>query len=136
MDNITQILKSLGITGWSLDYIPTSEDEFLDAFSIIMYDENDNFIKVSRDPSDFGVTWNEIVSAHNLKQLRDERNKRLKECDWITLKSYSQGIPVPTEWAEYQQALRDITNTYSSLDEIGTPAEIDNGTDNWPRKPE
>lgn len=53
------------------------------------------------------------------RQLRILRDKKLRECDWVTLKAYSQGTPVPLEWAEYQQALRDITLQSPQLDSNG-----------------
>ena len=43
-----------------------------------------------------------------LRNFRLERNKRLAECDWITLKCYSRNEPVPEEWKAYMQALRDL----------------------------
>jgi hypothetical protein len=43
-----------------------------------------------------------------LKDLRIERDRRLTECDWVTLRSYSTDIPVPDEWKTYMQALRDL----------------------------
>lgn len=60
-----------------------------------------------------------------LRELRKERDRLLTEVDYITLRAYSQGTSVPAEWAAYQQALRDITNTYTSLDDVV-----------WPTKPE
>ena len=45
------------------------------------------------------------------KILRQERNRRLTECDWVTLKAYSTGTPVPEEWVTYMQALRDLPST-------------------------
>jgi hypothetical protein len=42
------------------------------------------------------------------EELRTKRNKRLAECDWITLKAYSTETPVPEEWKAYMQALRDL----------------------------
>lgn len=65
----------------------------------------------------------EVKNKAKLKDLRNERNKKLLATDWITLRSYSQGIPVPQEWAEYQQALRDITDTYTSLDDVVWPTK-------------
>jgi hypothetical protein len=40
--------------------------------------------------------------------VRQERDRLLAETDYIVLKSYEQGIPVPQEYIEYRQALRDI----------------------------
>ena len=52
---------------------------------------------------------NEISSIEPMRLLRIERNKRLADVDWITIKYYSQGLSVPDAWKNYTQALRDIT---------------------------
>jgi len=52
--------------------------------------------------------WNEHLAAQPLKELRQERNKRLAECDWVTLKAYSTQKVVPKAWRDYMEALRDI----------------------------
>lgn len=57
----------------------------------------------------------------NIRSLRDNK---LQETDWIVSKAYERGQPVPTEWAYYRQALRDVT------DQAGFPYEII-----WPTKP-
>ena len=53
----------------------------------------------------------ELIDAQPWKELREERNKRLSQCDWVTLKAYSTGVPVPEEWKAYMQALRDLPAT-------------------------
>jgi len=123
MINIVDGLYDLGITGWSLDDNPTNVEEFNEYFSINIVNAKGDF-ELSRNPDDFGVTWDDLVIASKLAPLRKRRNNKLSDCDWVTLKSYSKGEAVPTEWAEYQQALRDITNNYSSLDDVV-----------WPKKP-
>jgi len=50
----------------------------------------------------------ELIDAQKWRKLREERNKRLSQCDWVTLKAYSTGVPVPEEWKTYMQALRDL----------------------------
>ena len=58
-----------------------------------------------------------------MKMLRMERNRRLAECDWT--QSADVPVNIKNAWTAYRQALRDITNTYSSLDDVV-----------WPTKPE
>ena len=41
--------------------------------------------------------------------VRSRRDGLLQETDWIVAKSYERGEPVPSDWASYRQALRDIT---------------------------
>ena len=57
---------------------------------------------------EFEAKLQELIDAQPLKELRQERNKRLAECDWVTLKAYSTDTPVPEEWKVYMQALRDL----------------------------
>lgn len=69
-------------------------------------------------------TWGtEAETRIKLRRLRLDRNGRLQETDW------SQSADVPeetkTKWQTYRQALRDITEIYSSIDDVV-----------WPTKPE
>lgn len=76
------------------------------------------------------------IDAYNAeepcRQLRILRDKKLKECDWITIKAYSQGLPLPEEWATYIQNLRDITSQSPKLDDNGNLI-IDSVI--WPTEP-
>lgn len=62
--------------------------------------------------------------AEFAKAARDTRDRLLAECDWIVVKSLESGQAVPSEWAAYRQALRDIPQ------QAGFPTSID-----WPVKP-
>jgi hypothetical protein len=62
------------------------------------------------------------MSAEPLRLLREERNKRLAETDWWELPSR---LPMTSEREQYRQALRDITNTYTSLNDIVWPTKPD-----------
>lgn len=66
----------------------------------------------------------DAIPAVELEQLRAERNDKLAECDWVVIKAQENGTAVPSAWVTYRQALRDITNTYSNIDEVV-----------WPEKP-
>ena len=52
-----------------------------------------------------------------LDQLRFERDQKLKETDLWGL----QDFPATSQQLAYRQALRDITETYSSLDDVVWP---------------
>ena len=52
--------------------------------------------------------YEELLQAQPWKELRQERNRRLAEVDWVTLKAYSTGTPVSEEWVTYMQTLRDL----------------------------
>jgi hypothetical protein len=60
---------------------------------------------------EFEAKLQELIDAQPWKELRQERNKRLTECDWVTLKAYSTDTPIPEEWKVYMQALRDLPST-------------------------
>lgn len=42
-------------------------------------------------------------------EVRRERDALLAESDWVAARALETGQPVPAHWAEYRQALRDIT---------------------------
>jgi hypothetical protein len=61
------------------------------------------------------------LDAQQAKSVRDDRTKRLSECDWTQLAD----APVDkTAWATYRQALRDVTT------QEGFPWSV-----TWPVKP-
>ena len=59
-----------------------------------------------------------------IEEFRLERNKRLAECDWVTLKAYSTQKIVPNAWRDYMQALRDLPSVTE-----------DPENPNWPTPP-
>ena len=56
----------------------------------------------------FEAKLQELINAQPWKKLREERNKRLTECDWVTLRSVATDTSIPDEWKVYMQALRDL----------------------------
>ncbi len=66
-------------------------------------------------------------AAWRTEDLRAERNRKLAETDWVVIKEREEGGSVSnfTDWKTYRQALRDITNSATSLDDV-----------TWPEKPE
>jgi hypothetical protein len=54
-----------------------------------------------------------------MEQLRDKRNQMLAETDWWA----SSDITMSAAQTTYRQALRDITNTYTSLDDVVWPTK-------------
>ena len=71
--------------------------------------------------------WTDGAAARNLSSLRYERNKLLAETDWVVIKEREEGGSVSNfaDWKTYRQALRDITNSATSLNDV-----------TWPEKPE
>jgi len=52
--------------------------------------------------------WPTVLNNNKFKELREERNKRLAQCDWVAMKAFTTDTPVPDEWKAYMQALRDL----------------------------
>jgi hypothetical protein len=55
--------------------------------------------------------WDEHLAAQPLKELREERNRRLAEVDWVAIRAFSMNTPVTDDWKTYMQALRDLPST-------------------------
>jgi hypothetical protein len=55
------------------------------------------------------------------KTVRLVRNQLLTSSDWIVVSSMENKNPIPDEWKEYRQELRDITKTFSSPNEVVLP---------------
>ena len=69
----------------------------------------------------------ELRAAQPLKELREERNRRLQETDWMA----NSDVTMTDDWRTYRQSLRDLPSTAEpQLDENG---QLTNVT--WPTKP-
>lgn len=126
MTTIANALSELGITEWVLRGEPTTESEFKEMFrKVTGVDANGTAIE-SANPADWGTTWSEVsakkaelIAAEPLKQLRAERDRRIAETDWWA----SSDLTMTAEQTAYRQALRDITESYSSLDDVVWPVK-------------
>ena len=65
----------------------------------------------------------EQIAEEQLRDLRLTRTAKLRKCDWTQFPDVPESTRVA--WQAYRQALRDITNTYTSIDDVV-----------WPEKPE
>ena len=67
-----------------------------------------------------------VTDEENLVSLRARRNEMLAQSDWVVIKEREEGGSVSNfaDWKTYRQALRDITNSATSLDDV-----------TWPEKP-
>jgi hypothetical protein len=124
MTDVATALSALEIKEWVLRGEPTTEAEFNSSFTkVIGADENSNAIESSK-PSDFGTTWlavkakqDELIAAEPMKLLRAERDKRIAVTDWWALSDTTMN----SERTTYRQALRDITKSATSLDDVTWP---------------
>jgi hypothetical protein len=51
----------------------------------------------------------ELTPAGLAHDLRAERDRRLAQCDWVVVRATESGQAVPSAWATYRQALRDVS---------------------------
>ena len=127
---IFDALTALGVNGCQLTGHPTNESEFLSMYSERTGVDSMNTAVLSSNPNDFSVTWQqvsvkaqEIEDAQPLRDLRQVRNAKLAETDWTQSRDVT--LTNDSAWATYRQALRDITDSATSLDDV-----------TWPTKPE
>tara|TARA_R100000951_G_scaffold111307_1_gene110164 strand:- start:1018 stop:1290 length:273 start_codon:yes stop_codon:yes gene_type:complete len=66
------------------------------------------------------TAWANGAANRNLASLREERDRRLAETDYLALSDNT----ITSAQTTYRQALRDITDNATSLDDV-----------TWPTKP-
>ena len=126
MASVSQALSELNITEWVLRGEPTTEAEFNQMFrKVTGADANGSAIE-SSDPADFNTDWAtvsakvaELTAAEPMKALREERDRRIAETDWWA----SSDLTMTAEQTAYRQALRDITASATSLDDVVWPTK-------------
>jgi hypothetical protein len=98
-------------------------------YSSVVSINGDGDNAVARDANGNVVSWDasavvtkqtELENAAKLDELRTERNKRLADTDHYGLSDQTLSAAMTT----YRQALRDITDNATSLDDV-----------TWPTKP-
>ena len=111
MTDIATALNELGVTEWVLRGEPTSEEEFNEMFRKVTGSDANGSAIESDNPSDFGTTWSavsakktELVNAEPMRLLREERNRRLAETDWMA----NSDVTMSDAWKTYRQNLRDV----------------------------
>lgn len=127
MTSITTALTELNIDEYVLRGEPETEEQFNEMFRKVTGATANGSAIESSNPDDFGVTWSqvstkkaELVAAEPMRLLREERNRRLAETDWWAMSDRTMTEAQTT----YRQALRDITDSATSLDDV-----------TWPTKP-
>ena len=123
MTTIANALSELGITEWVLRGEPTTETEFNEMFrKVTGADANGTAI----ESTDHGIAWatvsakkDELIAAQPMKELRVERDRKLAETDWWAVADRT----MTSEQTAYRQALRDITTSATSLDDVVWPTK-------------
>ena len=54
------------------------------------------------------VAYKASKDAEQAKSVRQTRDDKLKECDWIVIKNLEMNANIPGAWEVYRQALRDV----------------------------
>lgn len=127
MTRVAEALTELGITEWVLSDEPTTEDEFNKMFRKITGADEHGSAILSSNQADWGTDWATVSAkltalnaAEPLKLLREERNRKIAETDWWA----GSDLTMTDAQTTYRQALRDITDSATSLDDV-----------TWPTKP-
>ena len=79
--------------------------------------------RIYRDEEQKEYEARDFSDATKLLMLRDQRDIKLAETDWVVIKEREEGGSVSNfaDWKKYRQELRDITNTYKSLEDVKWP---------------
>ena len=126
MADVTQALQELGITEWALRGEPTNSNEFASMFTKIIGETDNGSAIESNNSADWpeGLSWdavetklNELNAAEPMKELRAERDRLISATDWWA----SSDLTMTDAQTAYRQALRDITDSATSLDDVTWP---------------
>jgi len=62
------------------------------------------------------TAWNNGAFDRAMADLRSKRDKLLASCDWVMISD--SPITDKTAWGTYRQALRDITNGLTTVEDV------------------
>ena len=127
MTTVSTALTELGVTEWVLRGEPTTEAEFNTMFAKVTGADANGTAIESSNPDDWGTTWaavvakrDDLIAAEPMKLLRAERDRLIAATDWWA----GSDRTMTDAQTAYRQALRDITASATSLDDV-----------TWPTKP-
>ncbi len=110
LDCVIQLIRETGVEGWSCG----------ETWESIKFPEG--YEKPSKE--EFEAKLQELIDAQPLKELRQERNRRLAEVDWVFSSDYHISSEERDVWVAYRHALRDLP---SVTEDPTNPV--------WPTKP-
>jgi hypothetical protein len=124
--HISKALNKLEIDEWVISGNCGNKEEFLAGFKKVIGKTNDGSAILTQDQTKWGFNVDEVLAMAKqiedeepLEALREERNKRIAETDWWALSD----VAMSPEQTAYRKALRDITDQYSSLEEVVWPVK-------------
>ena len=136
----TRLLWDGAHTSYTIKGFPKNESEWEASYQE-QVDVVDGINIMSADKSKWTLKWvdieakaKELVNVVPLEQLRHQRAKLLEQCDWVVTRATDTSTPIPTEWKNYRQALRDITSTITDAATRQAMAN-DFKHSSWPTKP-
>jgi len=95
--------------------------EDVPVFQKIVDGEN---VDLSEDEKALAIAkYEENIAAIPMKELREIRHGMLIQTDWTQGSDSPLDDATKAQWATYRQALRDITDTYTSLDDVVWPTK-------------
>ena len=62
------------------------------------------------------IAWNNGAFDRAMANLRSKRDRLLASCDWVMISD--SPITDKTAWGTYRQALRDITNGLTTVEDV------------------
>ena len=114
-------MKALILDGKVVD---VNEKEF-EVHSSMSWVDCDEKVSVgwTYDGKTFKTDEPTLTAEEKLNRVRAKRNLFLQASDWVVIKEREEGGSVSNfaDWKEYRQKLRDITNTYKSLEDVKWP---------------
>ncbi len=124
MATVSDALSALGVTEWVLRGEPTNAEDFASMFRKVTGSTDDGGAIESDNSADWGVTWDQVnvkmqdlTAAEPMKELRAERDRLIAATDWWA----SSDLTMTDAQTAYRQALRDITDSATSLDDVTWP---------------
>lgn len=106
---VSQALFSLGISDWILKKEPVNETEFLENFAKVIGEDSEGVAITSSNPTDFGVTWEEIQTEIEKQESLNYQKLRQTEYPSIgdQLDALFKAGAFPADMAAKIQAVKD-----------------------------
>lgn len=91
---------------------PSGEDLNWEAIELI-WDPSNSTSPPSLPELNAAIT--ELEREEPKRVLREIRDHYLSQCDWVVARATELGEPVPAEWREYRQYLRDLPDNFTCV---------------------
>ena len=116
-DSSTYTEEEIAEAGWSVAPEPPSESDYNSEVQMISWNSETSLYEIIDIPQSELDLRTEMAWIG----LRHERNELLAQSDYMVIKAYETGTTLDSEWAAYRQALRDLPNNTSDLNDVVWP---------------